>query len=242
MEEASAARRREAPAAPSAVERAALRRYAWRVALCGGAGTGLLASLIVALGLALWPAKLPERPSSPQAPPPSGALAFAAELDAIRSEAATRSEREVSDPATKAAVAALAQRIEAFSQQIDTLRTRAEVVPAAPPARAPIPADTAIAALSERLYNLELRQGQAESDRGTLQGQLLARLHDLESRQQSRERDDASALRLLLERVQQLELSRDVAEAKRLDGQNALLARLAALESRLETVPASPHP
>jgi hypothetical protein len=242
MKEAPAARTREAPVAPSAAERAALRRFVWRVALCGGAGTGLLASLIVALGLALWPAKVLERPLRPQMPPPSGALAFAAELDAIRSEIAARSEREVGDPATQATVAALSQRIEAFSRQIDALRSRAEVVPAAPPPRAPIAADTVVAALSERLYNLELRQGQAESDGGTLQGQLLARLHDLEARQQSRERDDASALRLLLERVQQLELSRDVAEAKRLDGQNALLARLAALESRLETVPAAPHP
>jgi hypothetical protein len=239
MEEASAAGIREATVASSAAEWAALRRLAWRAALCGGAGTGLLASLIVALGLALWPAETPESASIPQAPPPSSALAFAAELDAIRSEVAAGSERSASDPATEAAVAALSQRIDAFSRQIETLRSRAESAAAA---RAAIPADAAIAALSERLYNLELRQGQAESERGTLQGQLLARLHDLESRQQTRERDDASALRLLLGRVEQLELSRDVAEAKRLDGQNALLARLAALESRLETVPASLHP
>jgi hypothetical protein len=242
MEEAPAAQTREAPVAPSAAERAALRRFAWRVALSSAAGTGLVASLIVALGLTLWPAKVLERPSSPQASTASGTLAFAAELDAIRSEVAARSDREVSDPATQAAVVALSERIEAFSRQIDRLRSRAEVGPAAPTARGPMLADKGVAALSERLYNLELRQGQAEAERGTLQGQLLARLHDLEARQQGRERDDASALRLLLDRVQQLELSRDVAEAKRLDGQNALLARLSALESRLETVPASAHP
>jgi hypothetical protein len=242
MEEAPAARTREAPVEPSAAERAALRRFAWRVALSGAAGTGLAASLIVALGLALWPALVLERPSSPQESTPSGTPAFAAELEAIRPEVATRSDREASDSATQAAVAALSKRIEAFSRQIDMLRSRAEVGPAASPARGPLPADTGVAALSERLYKLELRQGQAEAERGTLQGQLLARLHDVEARQQGRERDDASALRLLLDRVQQLELSRDVAEATRLNGQNALLARVSALESRLETVPASAHP
>ncbi len=242
MEEASAARTREAPVAPSAAEKAALRRFARRVALSSAAGMGLVASLIIALGLALWPATVVKRASHPASSAPSGALAFAAELEAIRSEVAARSDREVSDPATKAAVAELALRIEAFALEIDTLRSHAKIISAAPPARAPLPGDTGVAALAERLYNLELRQGQAESARGTLEGQLLARLHDLEVRQQGREREDASALRLLLDRVQQLELSRDVAEAKRLNGQNALLARLAALESRLETVPAAPHP
>jgi hypothetical protein len=198
--------------------------------------------LIIALGLVLWPATAAKRASQPASSTPGGALAFAAELEAIRAEVTARSDREVTDPATKAAVAELAQRIEAFALEIDTLRSHAQIAPAKLPARAPIPADTGVAALAERLYNLELRQGQAESARGTLEGQLLARLHDLEVRQQGREREDASSLRLLLDRVQQLELSRDVAEAKRLNGQNALLARLAALESRLETVPASPRP
>jgi hypothetical protein len=200
----------------------------------------VVASLIVALGLALWPARILDRPASPQ--PSSAADAYSAELRAIRSEIAARSERGGSDAATRAAVVELARRIEAIASEIAPLRSRASVVPATPPARASVPADAGVAPSTERLYNLEQRQSQAESDRRKVEGQLLARLHDLEARQQKRERDDASALRLLLDRVQQLELSRDVVEAHRLDGQNALHARLAALESRLETVPAAPHP
>jgi len=242
MEEAHPAETREAPVALSAAEEAYLRRFVRRHALSGAAGKGLVASVIAALGLALWPAQVRERPASPQPSSPPGALAFAAELEVIRSEVTARSDRDVADAATQAAVTELAKRIEAIAREISTLRSRAEVVPAAPPARAPLPADTGVAGVAERLYHIELRQSQSESDRGKLQGQLLARLHDLETRQEKREREDASALRLLLDRVEQLEVSRDTVEAKRLNGQDAILDRLAALESRIETAPAAPQP
>jgi len=241
MERAHAVESREAPVALSAAEEAYLRRFVRRHALSGAAGKGLVAGVMVALGLALWPAQI-LRHAPPQASSAPDALAFAADLEAIRAEVAARSQREASDPATQAAVAELAKRIEAIAREIGALRSRAEIVPAAPPARAPVPADTGIAGIAERLYNVELRQNQGESDRGKLEGQLLSRLHDLEARQQSREHEDASALRLLLDRVEQLERSRDVAEASRLNGQDAILDRLAMLESRIETVPAAPQP
>lgn len=241
MQDASAAYRREVRAAQRAAEQCSARRALRRVSRSGAARNGLVASLCVALGLALWPVKTLDQPASSQPSPGAEADAFSAELRAIRSEIAARSERERSDSGAQAAVVELSRRIEAIADEIAPLRSRTSVVPATPPARASVPGDTGVGPSSERLYNLEQRQSQLEADRRKVEGQLLARLHDLETRQQRRERDDASALRLLLDRVQQLELARDVVEAHRLDGQNALLARLAALESRLETVPAAPQ-
>ena len=242
MMDASATGKRGAPDEPSAVQETTRRHVARRVAHSGTAGKTLVAALIVALGLALWPARILEQPAGPKPSPAAGGEAFSAELQAIRSELATRSERERNDAATEAAVAELAARIEAIAREIGPLRSGEPAVPAALPARASASADTGVDAWSERLYNLERRQSQAESDRGKVERQLLARLHDLETRQQHRERDEASALRLLLARVEQLELTRDAAEENRLKGQSALQARLAALESRLESAPAAPHP
>ena len=201
MEGARAVESREAPVALSAAEEDYLRRFVRRHALSGAAGKGLVACVMIALGLALWPARV-LLPAPPQASSAADTLVLAADLEAMRSEVAARSQREESDPATQAAVAELAKRIEAIAREIDALRSRAEVVPASPPARAPVPVDTGIAGIAERLYNVELRQNQGESERGKLAGQLLSRLHDLEARLQSREHQDASALRLLLDRVE----------------------------------------
>ena len=244
---------REAPVELSAAEQLYLRRFVRRHALSGAAGKALVASVAVALALALWPAAAPEEPARLQpapAAPAAGAEDFAAELAAIRAEVESRSERAAPDPATRAAVDALAQRIEAIAREIDALRARdidavrarAHAAPPAPAVRTAAPDDAGSAGIAERLYNLELRLSQAESDRGRIVEQLLARVHDLEARQEGREREDASALRLLLDRVQEIERSRDVAEANRLSGQEAISARLAALETRLVTLPAAPQP
>ncbi len=240
--DASAAGKHDAPDAPSAAQETTRRHLARSAVPSGGAAKTLVAGLIIALGLALWPARILEQPARPQPAPATGGEDFSAELEAIRSELAQRSERETSDDATDAAVAELSARIEAIAREIEPLRSRAPVVPAAPPARVSVSAEAGVDAWSERLYKLEQRQSQAESDRNKVEGQLLTRLHDLEKRQLERERADASALRLLLARMEQLERTRDVAEANRLEGQNALHARLAALESRLESAPAAPHP
>lgn len=233
-----------ADVALSAAEEAYLRRFVRRHALSGLAGRSVVAATLVALGLALWPAR-PEEPPEPAAAaaPDTSVAALDAEIDALRSELAQRSAATPADPATLASVADLARRIEAIAREIAALRARVEVVPA--PARAPapaLPAGADVASIGDRLYNVELRQSQAESSRAKVDAELLARLHGLEVRQEERERQDASALRSALERVERLEDSRGVAEARRLEGQNAVQARLAALESRLETMPAAPQP
>ncbi len=236
MQEARSAGTREAPLAPD-TEEGELRRRVPRTAFPRAAGKAVVASALVAVGFAVWPAQVWQRPSSPE--PAPRVEAFARELEAIRAEVA---DRQPADAATKAAVTRLAERIDAIAREIDAVRSRAPVIPAAPPATSPAPADVGVAGVTDRLYNVEARQSQAEAERVTVERQLLARLHDLEVRQGARERQDSSALGLLLDRVEQLERSRDVAEANRLTGQNAILARLTALESRLETVPAAPQP
>ena len=190
MEGARAVESRKAPVALSAAEEDYLRRFVRRHALSGAAGKGLVACVMVALGLALWPARvLP--PAPPQAPSAPGALALAADVEAIRSEVAARSQREASDPATQAAVAELARRIEAIAREIDALRSRPEVVPAAPPARAPVPVDTGIAGdedasslrlLLDRVEQLERSRDVAEASRLQGQNAILDRLAVLESR------------------------------------------------------------
>src|SRR5512145_1483909 len=114
MQEAHADETREAPVALSAAEEAYLRRFVRRHALTGAAGTALVASVLVALAVALWPAPVAEGPAGLQPAPAADAAAFAAELAAIRSEVAARSELAAADPATRAAVEELAERIEAI--------------------------------------------------------------------------------------------------------------------------------
>jgi hypothetical protein len=239
MDDASRAGDGRAEVALSAAEEAYLRRLVRRHAFSGTAGRALLGGVFLALALAFWPAWVAQHGAPAAAP---GVEALDAELDALRIELAARGSPAGVDPGTRAAVAELAERIEAIAREISALRRRFETTPAPPPADAPpaVPAD--VAAIAERLYDVEMRQSQAEASRAEIEGKLLARLHGLESRQEHREREDASVLRSMLDRVDRLEASRDVAEARRLESQNAVLARLGALESRLESVPASPQP
>lgn len=222
-----------------------LRRFVRRHVLSGLAGRSVVAATLLALGFALWPARPDRRETAPAAAPDPGVAALDADIDALRSELAERSAAAPPDPATLVSVADLARRIEAIASEIAALRARIEVVPvpATAPAPAPaLPAGADFSSIGDRLYNLELRQSQAESSGAKLDAELLARLHGLEVRQEERERQDASALGSALERVERLEASRAVAEARRLEGHYAVLARLAALESRLGTVPAAPQP
>lgn len=220
-----------------------LRRFVRRHVLSGLAGRSVVAATLLALGFALWPARPDRRETAPAAAPDPGVAALDADIDALRSELAERSAAAPPDPATLVSVADLARRIEAIAREIAALRARIEVVPVPATAPAPaLPAGADFSSIGDRLYNLELRQSQAESSGAKLDAELLARLHGLEVRQEERERQDASALRSALERVERLEASRAVAEARRLEGHYAVLARLAALESRLGTVPAAPQP
>jgi hypothetical protein len=238
MDDARRAGDGRAEVALSAAEEAHLRRLVRRHAFSGPGGRALLGGVLLALALAFWPAWVARR-GAPSAP---GVEGLEAELDALRIELAARGSTAGVDPATRAAVAELAERIEAIAREISALHRRLEAAPARPPADAPpaVPAD--VAALAERLYDVERRQSQGEASRAEVEGKLLARLHGIETRQEDREREGASLLRSVLDRVDRLEASRDVAEARRLESQDAVLARLGALESRLEGVPASPQP
>lgn len=223
----------------SAAEEVFLRRFVRRHALAGPAGRGLLAAVLLAVGLGLWPASAPEQSAAGPGPAaPTGLTALEAEIGALRALA----DRPAADPEAAAAVAELARRIEAIAREIALFRTRVESPPVPAPAPAAAKVGPELAAIADRLYQLELRQTGTESERTLVEAKLLARLHGIERRQEERESQDASALGSVLERMDRLERSRDVAEAHRLEGQGAVLARLAALESRLEAVPAAPQP
>ena len=231
----------------SDAEAALLRRFVRRHALGGLAGRSVATAALLALGLALWPGRIAAPPAREGADPALAATALRAELDGIRAQLAER--RPAALPAATSAAspdaAELARRIDALAREITSLRARPQT-PASPlpPAQTPPPPAPAagLAALAERIYQLERREGVSETERTRLAGQVLARLQGIEARQEAQERADATALRSMLDRVALLESSRDIAEARRLEGQNAILARLAGLEARVDHVPASPQP
>jgi hypothetical protein len=196
----------------SAAEEAHLRRFVRRHAFSGALGRALVGGLLVALALALWPAPESQR----AAPDGARGVEGHAELDALRVELAARGSDAGLDPGTRAAVAELAERIEAIAREISALRRRFEAAPAPPPAGAPPAAAADVAAIAERLDGVERRQREVEASRAGIE-EILAR-------------------------VGRLEASRDVAEARRVESENALIARLGAVESRLAAVPASPQP
>jgi len=231
----------------SPAEAATLRRFVRRHALSGPAGAALVAAVLLALGLSLWPARVDERPAS--GPPAATAQieVIGGELAALRAELATRSgptsaaAREGTD-----ALQQLAHRIQEISREIDALRARFEAERPPPPSRpapggGPAPARH-LEELAQRLFNVEARQSQSESQRTQVESDLLARLLGVETRQEEGERRDASALRSVLGRVDRLETTRDASERLRLDGQNAIQARLSALESQVQSSTAEPRP
>jgi hypothetical protein len=229
----------------SPAEAVYLRRFVRRHALSGPVGAALAAALLLALGLALRAARVDERPAPADPGSTARIEAIGGELAALRADLATR--REPSGDAQGIdAVGELARRIDEISREIDALRVRFEAErPASPSRPAPVvgPAPPrGLEELAQRLFNVEARQSQAESQRSQVESDLLARLLGVETRQEEGERRDATALRSMLERVDRLETTRHASERLRLDGQNAIQARLSVLESQVQSAPAAPRP
>ncbi|MFQ5426929.1 MAG: hypothetical protein ACE5EV_07600 [Gaiellales bacterium] len=224
-----------------------LRRFIRRYSLGRAAAMVVTTAALVALGLGLVQILRTDPTPSTTASGPSYSVIktlrsdvqdLRREIDDLEIPAST-SETEVPDLASK-----LAGRIDSLARELELFQARLDSRPAPRPAPPVMGSTAEIAAIVERVYNLELRQGQEEETRVAVQRSVLDRLESLESRQERVEQQGVSFERDLLDRLYKLEVFRDGLEAKRLASERSLEARLLALETRLKrsTSPASPRP